>query len=140
MAHFIQAVRVYGPRIVHKETLSQRELEQRLAISTGLKRSQAMHALLELSDALRDFMALGRPVLLPGIGRFTVTTGGDGNLRIHFRPHRDLTRQLSTLENFQGEVLNRENIGLSPEQYKELWDADNPDDPMELPVLRSQAA
>ena len=34
--------------------------------------------------------------------------------------------------NYQGELLNKERIGLSNEEYKTLWDADHPGDPLEV--------
>lgn len=140
MARFIQAVRAYGPRIEHGPTVRQRELEKRLALSTGLQRSQVLHVLLDLSDALQDYLATGRPVVLEGIGRFSISTDSEGQLRMNFRAHRDLRRELATLENFEGRVANRDNLGLTPHDLKALWDAEFPDDPLELPRLLADRA
>jgi hypothetical protein len=41
---------------------------------------------------------------------------------------------IDNLKLFEGEILNAENIGLSPDAFKELWDAEHPEDPMELPA------
>jgi len=35
-------------------------------------------------------------------------------------------------DTYHGEIVNRERIGLSNEEYKALWDADHPDDPLEI--------
>ena len=94
-----------------------------------------MRVLYSLNDALVHFNQAGRIVEIPGIGSFQPTLKGDGRIRVRYRPDREYLSALDDLQRFEGEVLNRQNIGLSPADYKALWDAEHPGDAMELPAL-----
>ncbi len=140
MARFIQAIRRYGPRILSGTTVRQDELVQQLTRATQLE-PEPVHRLLDaLRDTLRGNLAAGRPVILPGIGRFAIGTDGDGRLRLHLRAHHALRSQLATLDDFEGDVANRQNVGLEPEEYKDLWDAEHPEDPLDMPRLLEDCA
>lgn len=136
MARYIQAVHRFGPRIEQRPTLSQRALHQRLALTTGLRRSQVAMVLMELSDALVDSLRDGVPTRLEGLGRFRVTTDVNGKLRLHYLADPELRREFHSLDGFQGKVASRGNVGLSPEDFKALWDEEFPDDPLEMPRLK----
>jgi hypothetical protein len=140
MAHFIQAVRRFGPRIIPKEPVSQEQLHERLALATGLRRSQVAHMLIELSDAIAAYASIGASVHLAGIGRFYNASDIQGRLRLHYSPDSELRKALPGLDKFRGDVANRENVGISPAGLKALWDAEFPEDPLELPVLLSEEA
>jgi hypothetical protein len=140
MARFVQAVSKYGPRIQSRAIISHARLCERLVLTTGLRRSQVMVLLIELGEALSSYAATGASLRVEGIGRFYTTTSGKGRLSLNYRPDRELRRALASLDDFGGTVINRKNVGLSPGDYKELWDAEFPDDPLELPRLRSEAA
>ena len=133
MATFIQAVTKFAPRLHRQPTIRMEELAERLAELTGLRSSQATMMLEELSAALIHYCRRGHGLELPGIGYFRPSLRNDGRLRILYRPDQRLLRTLAGLEGYRGEVANVENVGLDPLQYKALWDAEHPDDPLELP-------
>ena len=134
MATFIEAYTQYGPRIAGGNPAQSRDLTRRLADTTGQHRGEIMRVLYSLQDSLLHFNREGRSVELPGLGSIQPVLKGDGRIRVRFRPDSEYLRALDNLKLFEGEILNAENIGFSPEAFKELWDAEHPDNPMELPA------
>jgi hypothetical protein len=51
---------------------------------------------------------------------------------VRFRADGELKRQLNAPGAFTGEIVNRVNIGLDDAEYKALWDAEHPDDPLDV--------
>jgi len=140
VAKLIQAYVEFGPRLTYRPTVRLEELAERLAISTGLKTGEALRVLHELQAALRSFGQRGAPVQMAGIGTFRPNIRSDGQLVFNYRMDRQLRADFDNLLNYKGEVLHRENIGLSPEAYKALWDAAHPEDPLEFLFQRPNAA
>ncbi len=138
MASFIQAIVKFGPKIRYGEKVGLDELVERLADTTGQRRGEVMRVLFELEATLLFYNRRGRAVDIPGIGGFRPIIRGDGSMRMRYRPEHRLITQLRIRELFAGQIDNEQNIGLTPEQYKELWDAEFPEDPLEPP--RVQAA
>jgi hypothetical protein len=56
----------------------------------------------------------------------------EGERKINIRVDMALKRGINHDGNFSAQVANKANIGQSNEQYKQLWDADHPDDPLEI--------
>ena len=138
MATLLQALRTHGPKLVYNRTASTAELAEWLAGRTGLTRGQVLLVLSELHDAIRAHAASGTPVMLDGIGRVRPAIGQDGAMRLHLVPDRRLTRALGNLDDYHGAIANRANIGIGREGFKELWDVNHPEDPVELPAERAQ--
>jgi hypothetical protein len=136
----IQAFVKFGPRLQRQPTVRLEQLAERLAELTGLRPSQVMSVLLELQSALLHYCKRGAGLELPGIGYFRPSLRGDGRMRLLYRADLTLRRALSSAKDYQGEILNSENIGLDPAGYKALWDAEFPEDPMDLPLSSAEAA
>ncbi len=134
MSTFIEVYTQLGPRIVAGKRAGTKDLTRRMADTTGQHRGEVMRVLYSLLDALIYFNREGRTVEIPGVGSFQPLLKGDGRIRIRFRPDNEYTIALDDLKRFEGEVINAENVGLSPEEFKALWDAEHPEDPMELPL------
>lgn len=132
MATLIQAIVKYGPRLARRPKATTEELAERLALATGVRHSSVTHVLMELEDAILSYGRRGVAVELPGIGTFAPRLAADGEIRLRYRPAGKLRKSYRPLDGFEGEVINRDNIGLPPEAYKALWDAEHPDDPMDL--------
>jgi nucleoid DNA-binding protein len=133
MATLIQAVTAFRPRIASKETLGLDILTLRLTRGSLVTRSIARMVLTDLSEEIRNALLQGNAVNLPGIGRFSVSMGTDGRLRPNVRVATELRNALATPGAFGGDVIRRENIGLSTAEIVALWDEEHPDDPVELP-------
>ena len=137
MATFIQAVTRFGPRIAPEPSVNVTELSRRLSDTTGQRRGEAIRVLLELQDALLFYQQAGRSVQIPGIGVFRPGIRGDGRIRTHYRPDAELAGALDNLSTFRGVIQNQENIGLTSQEFKAIWDKTYPDDPLELPRLQA---
>lgn len=132
MAQLFRAVKAYGPRLELGETAQIDDLVQYMTRTTGLNRSEIYMVLYETHDALLHFHRRGRPVKLPGIGTFTPVMDRRGKIRIRFRPVVEMKKEINHLFNYFGTILNKRRMDWTDEEYKQQWDADHPDDPLEL--------
>ena len=104
MAKLIQAVGLYGPRVTVARTVQTRQIAEYIASRTSLNRS-------EIEGVLRD------PIIDLG-----------GVLDVGFRLDTSIDGALNAPGAFTGEVTNRENVGKSSADLKQLWNTDHPDD------------
>lgn len=105
-----------------------------IAKRTGLNKSEVMMMIQEASEVILEFNRDGRPVRFPGVGIFTPSIKRDGELSVRFRANMNLKSGMNTRNFFRGEIKHSENIDAGNERLKELWDAEFPDDPLELPA------
>ncbi|MBI5935113.1 MAG: hypothetical protein HY867_15540 [Chloroflexi bacterium] len=133
MAKLLQAVTQYGPRVELKPTAKLEKVAEWVSMRTGLNKSEVMMVLQEMSEVVLYFNKDGVPVKLPGVGTFTPGVDGEGTYNIGFRADMDLKNGINTPNAYQGEVKNSERIGWTHQQYKELWDSEHPEDPLEIP-------
>lgn len=134
MAKLVQAVVRYGPKVVRPRALRDHELAEWLAGRTGLTRAQVAAVLYELSAAISFFNRAGMTVRLPAVGSFLPMVRHSGLLRIRYIMAPELRHEMNAAGAFAGEIANRAHIGMRPEDLKALWDAEFPDDPVELPT------
>ncbi|NOH04860.1 MAG: hypothetical protein HND47_24280 [Chloroflexi bacterium] len=132
MAKFIQAVTQYGPRVELKPTAQLEKVAEWMSMRTGLNKSEILMILQEQSEAILYFNKDGVPVKLPGVGTFTPSIEGDGTFNIGFRADPALKKGINSTDAYEGEIKNRERIGWTRQQYKELWDSEHPQDPLEI--------
>jgi hypothetical protein len=132
MAKLLQAVVKYGPRIDLMSTVGLKDISDDIARRTGLNKSEIMSMLQEVGEVILDFTRDGRGVKFPGVGTFTPSIDRDGCLSVNFRLEQALKDGLNAKDFFRGEIKNRENLKIGNEKLKLLWDAEHPDDPLEL--------
>ncbi len=132
MARLVSAVSKYGPRVARKPTAQLPEVSKWIARGTGLTESQVTMALMELSGAILQFNATGTPVKLPGIGIFGVSVDRNGRRKMTFFSDQTLRVAVNGSEGRKLPIRNQGTIGLDNAGYKALWDAEHPDDPLEL--------
>jgi len=132
MAIIMQAVNIYGPKLELRPTAKLDQVADWMAMRTGLNKSEVMMVLQELSEATLYFNNQGTPVKLVGVGIFTPSINREGELKINFRADRALKVGINAPGVYIGEVRNKDRIDLDNAGYKELWDAENPDDPLEV--------
>lgn len=134
MARLVQAVGRYGPRVVDGPHARPKDLAEWMAVS-GLNSNVAKMVIGELGNAIRFHLLRGSPVVIPGVGRLRVTVSQDVEPRLRFAPDRGLVRDVQQRGNFTGRVANAERAGWSHAEYKALWDAEFPDDPLQIPSV-----
>jgi hypothetical protein len=132
MAKLFRAVKAYGPRLKLGKTAQIDDLVDYMARRTGLNQSEVYMVLYEIHDALIYFHSEGQPVKLPGIGTFTPVMDRRGEIHIRFRPVVALKKAINNLSSYYGTILNKRRMKWTDEAYKQQWDADHPDDPLEL--------
>ena len=132
MARLVQAVARYGPRAVDGPQARTEELADWMVVA-GLNRNVARMVLGEIGNAIRFHLLRGSPVVIPGVGRLRVTVGQDLEPRLRFVPDRALLRDVRDREQFSGRIANARRADWTHEAYKAAWDAEFPDDPLEIP-------
>jgi len=132
MANLIQAYRAYGPQLELGNTIQLERVAEWMAMRTGLNKSEVMMALQEINEAILFFNGQGVPVKLPGVGIFTPSIDGNGVINVNLRADTSLKNGLNSPGRYSGPIKNRGNIGTNKDQYKVLWDADHPADPLEV--------
>jgi hypothetical protein len=134
MANLIQAVAQYRPRVAHTRTIELDELAGRLARGSLFSKSVARMVIEDLSDEIRYAMRTGAQVRLPGIGLFRPAIRLDGTMHTNVLIDSALRENLASVTDFTGQIERRQNVGLDLAALKRLWDAEHPDDPLELPA------
>ena len=132
MAKIVQAVNHYGPRLELNSTAQLDQISDWMEMRTGLNKSEIMMVLQETSEAILYFTSQGTPLKLPGVGTFTPSINRAGKLKTNFRPDKVQKQSLNAPGVYQGNIRNKDKINLDDQGYKELWDADHPDNPLEI--------
>ena len=134
MSTILQAVNQYGPKLEFKPTAQLEKVAEWMAMRTGLNKSEVMMVFQESSEAILYFCKDGQAVKIPGVGTFTPSMDRNGEVLINFRADMELKNGINTPDAYGGVIVNRERIGWTNAQYKELWDADHPSDPLVIPA------
>jgi HU domain fused to wHTH, Ig, or Glycine-rich motif len=132
MANLIQAIQKFGPKLRLNNLVAQNDLAEWIAMRTGQTPGEVALMLLELAAAVLYFNRRGTPVKLAGLGVFSPTISRNGKYRIKVRTDPALVKGINADAAFNGRVLNRDAIGLDNAGFKALWDAEHPDDPLEI--------
>ncbi len=132
MANILQASTQYGPKLASNPMARLDQVADWMAMRTGLNKSEIIMVLQELNEAILFFNKQGTPVKLPGIGIFSPSIRRTGEFKINFRTDTNLKNSINATGAYSGTVLNKANIGIDSTSLKELWDADHPDDPLEV--------
>ncbi len=132
MSKLLQAVTQFGPRLDLQPTAQLDKVSEWMAMRTGLNKSEVMMVFQESSDAILNFCRDGKPVKIPGVGTFTPSLDRNGELNITFRADMALKNGMNDAGAYDGVITNKDRIGWTNEQYKEAWDAEHPDDLLEL--------
>jgi hypothetical protein len=130
MASRIKAINAYRPRLELGRTVQFDELVAHMASRTGINESEVIMALTELRDAVIFFNRSGRGVKLEGLGTYLPNVQLDGTFDVEHRLDRGIKKALNA-HGFTGTILNRKNIGKTPDELVALWNVEHPDDPVE---------
>ena len=131
MARIVQAINIYGPKLELNQMSHLEQVAKWLAMRSGLNKNEVRMVLGELSEAILFYNNQGNPVKLDGIGIFRPSINRKGEVKINFRADTALKKGL-TYETYSGSIRNRTRIGLDNQGYKDLWDPDHPDDPLDI--------
>ena len=129
MAHQIQAINAYRPRIELGKTVQKPALLRAVSRATSLVEGTVDMTIKEMRDQIIEICRSGRAVKVEGLGRFEPNMDMDGQLSISFRADPAFAYSLNK-GGFEGNVHNRENIGKTTEEFVAMWNTDHPDDPV----------
>jgi nucleoid DNA-binding protein len=127
MAHLLNAINKYRARINVNQTISMRPLVEYLHQNTGVKKGQITMILNELPDAVKHFNLQGKAVKLSGLGSYFPKINLKGKLSISHRIDKKLSDSLPHINEFRGEIKNKDNIGKTLTDFIEMWDKEHPD-------------
>ena len=99
---------------------------------TGLNKSEVQMVLQEANEAILSLNSQGMLVELPCVGKFTPCVNRRSTFKINFRADTNLKKRINAPDAYTGRMANKSRIGLDNAGYKELWDADHPDDPLDV--------
>lgn len=128
MAHRIQAINAYRPRIEQGNTVQKPELIRALSRSTGLVEGSIDQVIKELQDQIIEFNRSGRAVKVDGLGTYAPNISLDGTLDLQYRADTAYGNGLNVPGIFTGTILNREYIGSTGEELVARWNTDHPED------------
>jgi len=132
MANKMNAIGAYRPRIKLGKRIERKDLVIFIARSSNLNESGISQTLLELRDAIIFFNLRGIPVRLEGLGTFYPTIDLDGNFGIGYRPDIELKNAYNAPGAFQGDIENRDMIGMTLDDLIIRWNEEHPEDPIVL--------
>ena len=127
MAHRIKAINAYRPRIELGKTVQKAALMRAVSRATSLVEGTVDMAIKETRDQIIEICRSGRAVKVEGLGRFEPVMDLDGQLSISFRADPTFAYSLNK-DAFEGNILNRENIGKSSEELVTMWIETYPED------------
>jgi hypothetical protein len=129
MAHRIQAINAYRPRINLGKTVQKPALLRAVSRATSLVEGTVDLAIKETRDQIIEICRSGRAVKVEGLGRFEPVMDLDGQLSISFRPDPAFAYSLNKAA-FEGNIANGENIGKTSDDLVAKWNANFPEDPV----------
>lgn len=100
-----------------------------LEARTTLSKTDIIATLTGLQDAVLFFNLQGRGVKLEGLGTYLPNINYQGEIDAAHRLDRRLKRGLNT-NSFSGKIRNKRNIGKTSQQIVDLWNAENPENPV----------
>ena len=128
MAHRIQIISIYRPRIEQGNTVQKPELIRAVSRATGIVEALLSYVITELRDKIIEFLRSGRAVKIEGLGTWTPNIGLDGSISIQYRADTALVNALKIPGTFTGRINNRENIGKSGDELVAKWNEEHPED------------
>ena len=132
MAHKIQAINAFRPRIEQGNTVQKPELVRELSHATSLVEGVVSLTMSELKFRLIGYLRAGRAVKVDGLGTWTPTISLDGTISIQYRPDMAFDYELNQPGVFTANIYNRDNIGKTSQDLINLWNEAHPEDPVLL--------
>jgi hypothetical protein len=130
MAHRIQIISIYRPRIDQGNTVQRPELIRSVSRATGIVEAMLSYVITELRDHVIEFLRSGRAVKIEGLGTWTPNIGLDGSINIQYRADAALVKAVKGPGTFTGRILNHHNIGKTGDELVAKWNEEHPDDPV----------
>jgi hypothetical protein len=130
MADKLKAINLMRPKLKMGRMVTMEQVDPYVADRTSLNRGGIGHVVSELHDAIIFFARDGRSVKVDGLGRFVPKIALDGTISFRVRLDSELQKRINDTGKYLGEIVNRDNIGKSPDDLVVLWNEAHPEDPV----------
>lgn len=130
MAHRMQALAAYRPKIVYGSRIDSKRLAEHIQGRTTLARADIEAVLRELSEALTFFCSNGNTVEIDGVANFRPEISLDGRYDVNTWLAPDIRNAINMPGAFTGTLVNSQNIGMTMEDLMALWNAEHAEDPI----------
>ena len=128
MAHRIQVISIYRPRIDQGSTVQKPELLRAMSHATSIVEGVVDLVITELRYHIVEYLLSGRAIKINGLGTWTPNLSLDGTLEVQYRADAMLIKALKESRKFHGRISNRENVGLSGDELVAKWNELHPED------------
>lgn len=135
MAHKMKAISLTRPRLKLTKRVGINDVSAYIASRASLNKGTVMNVLSELQATIAHFTHLGMAVKFEGIGVFSPMITLYGDLKIILRQDRELRDLLGNYLRYEKEIVNRDNVGKTPDELIALWNEENPTDPVDIPPV-----
>ena len=129
MAKKINAITAYRPRIQLIEAADVNRFMQLITNRTTLSSGVVKNVQESEVETLTGLLLEGRPVHT-GIAIFTPSMDLNGDIEVKVRVDKRILAALNTPGAFTGQIVNRENIGKTSDDFAAQWNEDHPEDPV----------
>ncbi len=110
-------------------TVQTDELAEYISDRSGYSKGDVIHMLTLFHNTVARFNRIGQGVKLEGLGTYLPNIRLDGTFNVQHRLDWGLRRDLNSRD-FRGTILNRRNIGKTPDELVALWNEKHPEDPV----------
>lgn len=133
MAIKLKAISTLRPRIKLGKKAGLKQVVKQIVARSTLNEGEVYNALRELRDVVAHICLTGRSVSLDGLCSYTPSVQLDGSFKLVHRMDKDMNALMNTPFAFEGDIVNKDNIGLTPDDLVSLWNEENPSDPVVIP-------
>ena len=131
MAHKIQAINAYRPRIKKLGVAHEDDITAWMVDRTLMTEGQARAALSDLIEAIEFYLLNCQDVDIKGLGRLVLDIGLDGKLSLGLRVEQGYMAAFEArFDKSARTIENVENIGKIGDELCDAWDVEHPDDPV----------
>lgn len=130
MAHKIQAISTFGPRIKLGDAADEERYMELITQRTTLSSGVVKNVQESQTETLIGLLLDGRPVHT-GIAIYTPSIDLDGSLEVKVRVDKRILRALNAKGAFRGNIHNAENTGKTGDDLVALWNEEHPEDLIE---------
>jgi hypothetical protein len=128
MAYLIQMYRELCARLAPTDPIEADEVVEDMVKGANQTRGTIISVLAELEYLVVQNLKFGRAVKLPNGWTFQPFGKRDGTVEVTVRLPKKMVDAINA--DFRGKWINAQNIGMSDEQMKPIWNERHPNDPI----------
>lgn len=128
MAHKMNAINAFRPRLEKGLIVDMEELEARICSRTTFNEGLVHNVLMELKNTVIHSFASGRSVKMLGLGIYTPEVNLEGKFQVSHRMENQLKKTLNDGRMLRCKIKNRDLMGKTVDDLIAKWNEENPGD------------